>query len=100
MDSQSTRSRAKYAATLNRVNTLGSELVLLEEDMGIVRWTKECDEYKTALSLLTERRYRKALDNLERLMVQRLFELTKLGMSGLGALPNSVCFLQVLICQP
>lgn len=84
MDSQSTRSRAKYLTALNRVNTLGAELTLLEEDLGINRWTKECDDYKTALTLLTERRYCKALDNLERLIVQRLFELTKLGMSGLG----------------
>ncbi|KAI0349008.1 hypothetical protein OH77DRAFT_1384823, partial [Trametes cingulata] len=30
------------------------------------------------------RKYRLALDNLERLVVQRLFELKKLGMNGLG----------------
>ncbi len=63
---------------------LGAELDLIEEDLGIQRWTKECEEYKNALVLLNERRYRKALDNLERLMVQRLFKLTKLGISGLG----------------
>lgn len=53
--------------------------------MGIaVRWTADCDEYKAALVTMTERRYRRALDNLERLVVQRLFELTKLSASGLG----------------
>ncbi|KIY47775.1 hypothetical protein FISHEDRAFT_28253, partial [Fistulina hepatica ATCC 64428] len=31
-----------------------------------------------------ERRYRRALDELERLVVQRLLELTKLNMSGVG----------------
>lgn len=33
-----------------------------------------------------ERRYRLTLDKLERLVVQRLLELTKLGMSGVGTL--------------
>ncbi|KAH9918796.1 uncharacterized protein B0H18DRAFT_882567 [Fomitopsis serialis] len=37
-----------------------------------------------AVSELNERKYRRVLDNLERLVVQRLFELTKLGMSGIG----------------
>ncbi|KAJ7756906.1 hypothetical protein B0H14DRAFT_2245062, partial [Mycena olivaceomarginata] len=32
----------------------------------------------------TERKYREALTEVERLVVQRLFELTKLGMSGLA----------------
>ena len=32
------------------------------------------------------RKYRLALDNLERLVVARMFELTKLGMSGIGML--------------
>jgi hypothetical protein len=42
--------------------------------------------YKDAQLLMTERKYRRALDELERLVVQRLFEMTKLGMSGVGKL--------------
>jgi hypothetical protein len=34
--------------------------------------------------LLTERKYLIALAEVERLVVQRLLELTKLGMSGVG----------------
>lgn len=34
--------------------------------------------------MMNERQYRRALDSLELLVVQRLFELTKLGMSGTG----------------
>jgi hypothetical protein len=41
-------------------------------------------EYKDGLTLTTQRKYREALTEVERLVVQRLFELTKLGMSGLG----------------
>ncbi|KZT63774.1 hypothetical protein DAEQUDRAFT_679796 [Daedalea quercina L-15889] len=36
------------------------------------------------LGELDRRRYRRAVDNLERLVVQRLSELSKLGMSGIG----------------
>ncbi|PPQ87091.1 hypothetical protein CVT25_001363 [Psilocybe cyanescens] len=41
-------------------------------------------EYKEALVILRECKYRRALDDLERLVVQRLFEMKKLGMSGVG----------------
>jgi hypothetical protein len=34
---------------------------------------------------MSERRYKKAVSDLESLVVQRLFEMTKLGMSGVGA---------------
>ncbi|KZT68377.1 hypothetical protein DAEQUDRAFT_671556 [Daedalea quercina L-15889] len=36
------------------------------------------------LGELSKRRYQRAVDNLERLVVQRLFELSKLGISGIG----------------
>ena len=48
------------------------------------RWTSSSKEYNDALVLVNERRYRQALDKLERLVVQRLLELTKLSMSGVG----------------
>jgi hypothetical protein len=41
-------------------------------------------EYKEALTMVNEQEYRRALDNLERLVIQCLFELAKLGMSGIG----------------
>jgi len=50
----------------------------------LTRWTPESPAYKEAEKLLVERNYRRAVDNLEWLVVQRLFELTKLGMNGVG----------------
>ncbi|KAF7369452.1 hypothetical protein MVEN_00274600 [Mycena venus] len=41
-------------------------------------------EYKDGFVVATQRKYRTALAEVERLVVQRLFELTKLGMSGLA----------------
>lgn len=38
---------------------------------------------------MVERKYRAAVSELERLVVMRLFELTKLGMSGVGVWPST-----------
>jgi hypothetical protein len=68
-----------------RVLAVNEEVCRIEEILGIEhRWTPEMPEYAAALKVAHERKYRRALDNLERLVVQRLFELTKLGMSGVG----------------
>ncbi|KAJ7921642.1 hypothetical protein B0H13DRAFT_1604343 [Mycena leptocephala] len=55
----------------------------MEEKMGIEdRWTRESQEYKEAAELVATRRYRGAVNKLEELVVKRLFELTKMNMSG------------------
>lgn len=43
-------------------------------------------EYHDGLVVVRERKYRRAIDDLERLVVQRLFEMKKLGMNGVGTL--------------
>jgi hypothetical protein len=48
-------------------------------------------EYSDALILLSWRNYQRALDELERLFVQCLLELTKLGMNGVGAYTIKLC---------
>jgi hypothetical protein len=51
------------------------------------RW-KECDDkWIAALTHLQTRRYRRSLDDLSRLLIQRLFELEKLGIGGTGGSP-------------
>ena len=55
-----------------------------EEHQILTRWTPDSAPYKEAEKLLAERSYRRAVDNLEHLVIQRLFELTKLGMNGVG----------------
>ncbi|KAJ7858418.1 hypothetical protein B0H13DRAFT_2237590 [Mycena leptocephala] len=57
----------------------------MEEKMVIeVRWTTESQEYKEAAELVATRCYRGAVNKLEELVVKRLFELTKMNMSGTG----------------
>lgn len=51
------------------------------------RWTLETKEWKDAAELVATRRYRQAINKLEELVVKRLFELTKMNMSGTGEQP-------------
>ncbi|KAJ7041288.1 hypothetical protein C8F04DRAFT_1208483 [Mycena alexandri] len=76
---------ARYRTTYNRVLLIDEELSRFEVEHGYaVRWTPEHAEYKAASEMMVQRRYRRALDELERLVVQRLMELTKLSLSGVA----------------
>jgi hypothetical protein len=61
-----------------RVNTLEDQLNISS------RWSPTTPEYIDVERDLTYRKYRLALDDLERLVVQRLFELTKLNILETG----------------
>lgn len=51
------------------------------------RWSPDNDQYKFAIKNMNIRKYQKALEKLEGLVVQRLFELAKMGLSGTGIVP-------------
>lgn len=53
------------------------------------RWTPGCEEWKAASVMVGRRRYQRCLDELEGLVVSRMFELTKMNMSQTGALLTS-----------
>jgi hypothetical protein len=77
--------RTRYRTTFTRWQLKEEEVIRFEEEHGFhERWEPDSDIYKETQKLLVERSYRRAVDNLERLVVQRLFELTKLGMNGVG----------------
>jgi len=60
-------------------------VALLEDHLNILtRWVPTQPEYIAIQKDMTIRKYRSALDELERLIVQRLFELTKLNIAGTG----------------
>lgn len=52
---------------------------------AITRWVPECPEWKAAALMVGKRRYQRCLDDLEGLIVSRMFELTKMNMSQTGA---------------
>ncbi|KAF6751976.1 hypothetical protein DFP72DRAFT_1033987 [Ephemerocybe angulata] len=49
-----------------------------------IRWTADSDEWKKEEARVARRTYQRCLDELERLIVSRMFELTKMNMSGTG----------------
>lgn len=60
-------------------------VLALEAVLGIVeRWTAGSQQYKDAMTRMAERDWRRALDRLEHLMVQRMFELAKSHTFGTG----------------
>ncbi|KAI0684292.1 hypothetical protein BC835DRAFT_1409170 [Cytidiella melzeri] len=75
----------RYRNAWRKLEEAEAHTVALEEQLSIGdRWTSTHPEYVKAMSEMTMRKYRLALDKLERLVVQRLLELTKLSMGGIG----------------
>lgn len=73
-------------AAIRKYEILDEQCRAFEDELELPgRLIHGTPEYEQAERELTMREYRKAVDNLERLVVQRMFELTKLGMSGVGA---------------
>ena len=57
----------------------------LETKLGVTkRWTPVDEEYQQAAVLVSRRRYQRCLDELEGLVVSRMFELAKMNMSQTG----------------
>ncbi|KAJ6470196.1 hypothetical protein C8R47DRAFT_988867 [Mycena vitilis] len=56
----------------------------LELQLGTERWTPGSEEWSEAAVMVANCRYQRALDNLQLLVIARLFELTKCNMSGTG----------------
>ncbi|KAJ7635957.1 hypothetical protein DFH06DRAFT_1272023 [Mycena polygramma] len=79
------RVRTRYRTSFDQYLATQEETCRHEERHNIeVRWTPTSKEYCDALVMMSERRYKQAVDELERLVVGRLFEMTKLGMSGVA----------------
>ncbi|KAF7976603.1 hypothetical protein HWV62_6100 [Athelia sp. TMB] len=58
----------------------------LEAKLGITggRWTVDHPEYIATRQYMQQREYHRALDKIQQLVVQRLFELSKANLSGMG----------------
>ncbi|KAJ7124573.1 hypothetical protein C8R43DRAFT_899013, partial [Mycena crocata] len=85
VDKDIKRVRTRYRTTYNRLILCEEQLRRFEEEhVYAERWKPNSHEYISGVLLMSERRYREALDKVELLVVQRLMELTKLSMSGVG----------------
>ena len=68
-----------------RQDKLLLQVLELEVQIGIVKqWTPNTHEYMETAWYIYEQQYHQALDHLQRLVVQRLFELRRLNLSGIS----------------
>lgn len=57
----------------------------LEQALSIQeQWTQDSPEYQSALERMRTHDFRRALDKLQQLVIQRLLELGKANMAGTG----------------
>jgi hypothetical protein len=61
------------------------------------RWTPEDTQWQKVGRLVANRKYQRALDRLEGLIVARIFELTKMNRAGTGEVSTVIPCLLVLI---
>ena len=82
------KANRQVRTTLTKLQNAESYVMLLENQLDLrgQRWQDSSSDYQTVKAELGHRQYRKALDELERLVMQHLFELSKLNMSGTGKL--------------
>lgn len=70
-----------YKAAQEKVNRLTERVNELEALLDVdVRWSEGHPDYERTKTYAYERRYRLALDHLEKLVVQRMFELEKTNL--------------------
>ena len=76
-----------------------SYVEMLENSLGVMeQWTAASAEYQTYHQANVQTNYKRALDELERLVVMRLFELMKMSTSGTGILFNCNICLNSIFC--
>ena len=70
----------------------------LEIKLGVdTRWLPADSQWRAAAIMVGKRRYQRCLDELEGLVVSRMFELTKMNMSQTGAI--FLLYLYILLIQ-
>ncbi len=75
----------RYRHAWRKLEEASNHVAALEERLSIEeRWTPTDDAYREAASELAMRKYRMALDKLERLVVQRILELAKISTGNIG----------------
>jgi hypothetical protein len=76
---------AERRSAFQRVNLNLNAVEDLERKLGITeRWTPAHADFQKAVAYVRNRQFIRAVEALEGLVVQRLFELSKANLSGTG----------------
>ncbi len=82
---------------IEKVERITRELCELEVELEISpQWTPAHSKYQEIVNFLVERKYRRALDKLQKLVIQRLFKLHKLNLAQTGKLSACLVFSQLI----
>ena len=88
---ETARLEADRRNALNNLTVAMREVSDLEAKLGLtVSWTPRDSKYQETLRYLRKREFHRALDRLQGLVVQRLFELSKANMSGTGMVSGAL----------
>jgi hypothetical protein len=80
--SQTRKLETQHHVNAEQLEALRRNVITLEIKLGVQScWQPSSPEYQETLKYLTLRKYHRALDNLQCLVVQRLFELQKLNVA-------------------
>ncbi|KAF9489129.1 hypothetical protein BDN71DRAFT_1402123, partial [Pleurotus eryngii] len=80
LETERRHARELYESTLHEVIAIEIELGVANQD----RWQPSHPQYLKTLKYMPLRRYHQALDKLQKLVIQRLFELHKMNLSASG----------------
>ena len=70
---------------LDRVDRLAAEAIAIEDEFHIrPSWQPEDEQYMKTVEYINNRRYHRALGKVQRLVIQRLFELHRLNLAQTG----------------
>lgn len=78
LETQRRHALERYSSTLDAVQDLERRLDVTE------RWEAGTEMWEAAAIMVGKRRYQRVLDQLQGLVISRMFELTKMNMSGTG----------------
>ncbi|KAG9090732.1 hypothetical protein FS749_000325 [Ceratobasidium sp. UAMH 11750] len=79
------RIEARARNTMNQLFTVQQAVADFEEKHNIsIPWTRSMKEWTDAEDIRRNRDLQRCIDDLERLSVQRIFELSRAGLRGLG----------------
>ncbi|KAJ7075730.1 hypothetical protein B0H15DRAFT_791447 [Mycena belliarum] len=83
------RATRRLEAQRRHAIELHNKLLLAVQDLEIrmdvaERWVPGSEAWREAATLVQRRRYQRAIDELQGLIIARMFELTKMNMSGTG----------------
>ncbi|KAG1777132.1 hypothetical protein EV702DRAFT_1179551 [Suillus placidus] len=85
--SQTRKLETQQRYATEKLDAVQLELVAMEVNMGIThRWEPSSPEYQASMKYMCTREYHRALDNLQHLVIQRLFELQRLNVAQTGML--------------